>query len=52
MEPKAKTFPLLTTETWLDELEEAVKYSTAKNKRDFIFQAVAEKIQRTMKDKK
>ena len=50
MEPskaKSKTFPLLTTEEWLDELEKAVNMSPENSKRDFIFKAVAEKIERT-----
>jgi hypothetical protein len=49
---RSKTFPLLTTEEWLDELQKAVNISPEKSKRDFIFKAVAEKIERTKQGKK
>jgi hypothetical protein len=52
MENGPKTFPLLTNEKWLEDLEKAVKMSPEKSKRDFIFKAVAEKIERTKQARK
>lgn len=52
MENSPKTFPLLTTEKWLDDLQKAVDLSSEKSKRDFIFKAVAEKIERTNQARK